>query len=475
LKKEKDSLYLLHFFVLSFVIMGLEMMAIRLLTPHVGNTLSTWAILISVFLVSSSFGYFFGGNVADYAKGCRVVLIYYGLGIALTAVIFQVEASLFALLQHVSYGYKATIGTTGLFFLPIFLFSAVITALTKEGLQHKMTGKRIGGFHAVSAVGSVAGTLVTTFLLIPTFTIQLVVVVFLIMLLVSFGMLLVEWGSFKKESVLLIAALSLFFVFPIMGQEKLEDHVVYNKTSAYHTISVVRGMQYHGEKSDYFFLSFGGGGIQSAIDRKDPDRLVLFYARGVVNMIKTFVPDYENVFLIGHGGGTLTTYFEKEGKKVVAAELDPDVVQVSRDFFDYKGNSVIVGDGRSLLKAESSKKDLIMLDAFHHTYNIPFHLVTKEFFQETLSVLHDDGMLVVNAIGSPGEDSVLSSIITTIHSVYPHVGMYKNKEKGTEIQNILVAASRKKFPEAAFPGLEKITMSEGEIIRDHDTKYLQLR
>ena len=49
--------------IVSFVIMGLEMTATRLIAPTFGNTVYTWGIVISVFLVASSVGYMVGGYI----------------------------------------------------------------------------------------------------------------------------------------------------------------------------------------------------------------------------------------------------------------------------------------------------------------------------------------------------------------------------------------------------------------------------
>jgi len=43
-------------FLLSFVFMGLEIAAVRIITPYFGNSVYTWGSIITVFLMGSSVG-----------------------------------------------------------------------------------------------------------------------------------------------------------------------------------------------------------------------------------------------------------------------------------------------------------------------------------------------------------------------------------------------------------------------------------
>ncbi|WP_394237617.1 hypothetical protein [Niallia oryzisoli] len=80
--------------------------------------------------------------------------------------------------------------------------------------------------------------------------------------------------------------------------------------------------------------------------------------------------------MIGQGIGTLTRKFEQENKKVKVAEIDRGVLEGSQNYFQYKGNSVEIGDGTEILKERTDKKDVIVLDAYNKTYQIPFHLIS---------------------------------------------------------------------------------------------------
>jgi len=47
------------------VLLGLEIVASRILAPYFGNSVYVWGSLISVFLLALSIGYWLGGVLAD--------------------------------------------------------------------------------------------------------------------------------------------------------------------------------------------------------------------------------------------------------------------------------------------------------------------------------------------------------------------------------------------------------------------------
>jgi hypothetical protein len=60
------------------------------------------------------------------------------------------------------------------------------------------------------------------------------------------------------------------------------------------------------------------------------------------------------------------------------------------------------------------------MDAYHQPY-IPFHLTTREFFEDVATHLTDQGVAVVNA-GKPGSDYRLVHVLaSTMRSVFPQV------------------------------------------------------
>lgn len=160
-------------------------------------------------------------------------------------------------------------------------------------------------------------------------------------------------------------------------------------------------------------------------------------------------------------------------KKVKVAEIDKDVLDISKKYFQYEGDSVEIGDGRKILKDQDETYDVIILDAFHNTYQIPFHLVSKEFFNLTRAKLSEDGILIINAIGTPGDDPVVESIHTTLKSVYPYVYVF-SKEEEDQLQNLTIVVSNESLDDKKIKGQNVVEVKEGDLILDEHTKLKNL-
>jgi spermidine synthase len=187
----------------------------------------------------------------------------------------------------------------------------------------------------------------------------------------------------------------------------------------------------------------------------------------------TFAENSKDVFIIGHGIGTLTKQFEIAKKEVKVSEIDNEVLEVSKEYFQYNGNSVEIGDGRKILKDQRELIDLIVLDAYHNTYQIPFHLISREFFTLTREKMREDGVLIINAIGTPKEDIVLESINTTLKSVFQYVYIFA-RENEDQLQNLTIVASNKPHDVKKIKEHNLMNIKEGKLILDRDTKLKYL-
>lgn len=99
-----------------------------------------------------------------------------------------------------------------------------------------------------------------------------------------------------------------------------------------HEISVYESTQLYGEIGKFRFLQFSDHAVQGAIDLNDPQRIVLEYPRAIIHLMNINEPLFNNVFVIGHGIGTIAGHFSN--KRFSVAEIDEKVVELSRSFLD---------------------------------------------------------------------------------------------------------------------------------------------
>ncbi len=109
----------------------------------------------------------------------------------------------------------------------------------------------------------------------------------------------------------------------------------------------------------------------------------------------------------------------------------------------YRGRAVIQ-DGRQYLRRHEEPVDFVVLDAYNSDV-IPFHLITREFFELTKQRLTEDGILAINYIGRPTGDFVTDSLFRTLGDVFGRnmVRAYRTTNDASAVQVIIVFAFRR--------------------------------
>lgn len=181
-------LVLLDVITLGFVTLGFEMVASRILTPLFGSDIYTWATIISICVGGLMCGYFLGGLIADRHASFGIAA---GIKLATAAYfVFVWWLSDTGLEQMIS---GITDDTTALF---VSGFVVCFPPLVVLGMYSPLSvrllindpadaGTVSGSLFAISSFGNIAGTIITTFQLIPNFGSRAITGGFAIFLIVS--------------------------------------------------------------------------------------------------------------------------------------------------------------------------------------------------------------------------------------------------------------------------------------------------
>ena len=73
MRASRQAAILVIGFLLGAALMGVEMAAIRMMTPYFGSAIETWACMIATVMLSMMAGYFLGGMLADRAPHSSVL------------------------------------------------------------------------------------------------------------------------------------------------------------------------------------------------------------------------------------------------------------------------------------------------------------------------------------------------------------------------------------------------------------------
>ncbi len=400
-------LWLFAALVAGAVAMSLEIAAARLLAPYLGSSLQVWSALISVILGAMALGYAIGGRVADRSAGDGPLF-----GAILASGICQGGALFFAhpLLRRLAHwpDVAATLaGILGLFALPTLLLAAVGPCVIRLSAREQI-GTTAGAVNALGAIGSIAGVLLTSFVLLPQAgtrsTLQSLAAVSLV--LGAIGL----WP--RRASIGGLAALALLAA----PEREWPARTVWTGESIYHVVQVVnlgtlRGLVLDEETSLHTAIDMTGGSTRGYWDDFAVGPLLSSGHRALV---------------LGMGGGASIRALQAADPHAVidAVEIDPVVVRVAAEQFGVEPGPLLriqTGDARRFLAASSDAYDVIQSDLFRGGPDIPSHLATVEFYELARGHLRPGGVLMVNVFDVAPGHPLLSSVAATLARVFPSV------------------------------------------------------
>ena len=235
-----------------------------------------------------------------------------------------------------------------------------------------------------------------------------------------------------RFSLWLVAAAALLAGFPTHAGP------VFEVTSPYHHIRVV-------DEGGMRLLCFDDA-TESRISLQDPLKGHFEYTE-YFHMAWLWNTQLTNVLMVGLGAGTAQRAFEHyyPDVNVETVEIDPMVVQVARDYFNFKESArqkVQVADGRVFLRRSTARHDLIILDAYlsgRYGSSIPQHLATKEFFELVRDHLTTNGVVAYNVIGTVNDwhAGIVGAIYRTLKTVFPQVYLFRARSS----RNVVLVAT----------------------------------
>ena len=225
-----------------------------------------------------------------------------------------------------------------------------------------------------------------------------------------------------------------------------------SKESLYNNIYVY-------EQPPYVSMTFGHNRriyTESVYNTRDDRDLPVEYTRFMTASLM-YAKDLHSVLEIGFGGGRTSWYLHRylPNVQVTSVELDPTVVELARKYFGIKEEpnfQLVNRDGRLFLQESKEHYDLILIDAYRGPF-VPFHLLTKEFYQIVKEHLADGGVVAQNVEPST---MLFDSAVKTINAVFPQLDFYRADG------NIVTVA---------YDGAERKPEDLAGVARDRDKAY----
>ena len=400
--------------------LGAEIAAARLLAPWFGASTIVWANTIATVLVALSIGYAIGGRLADRNPTMSGLASLVVAAAVLLAIVPFVSGPFLGqsvtAFEELSGGLfiGSLVGVGVLIALPLLLLGMVSPYAVRLKLEQVgNAGKVAGRLSAISTIGALVGTFSASLLLIPLIGTQRSFLLYaLILALVVIPTLGRRW---LIPAVVAVAIAGLMFI-PVGLTKTVTTNgkVIWEKETEYQYARVIEDPD--GER----VLELNEGQAVHSIYRKN-EYLMGGYWDSM--FILSFAGEHppESIVNLGSAAGTvargLNHYFPDIA--VDAVEIDPDVTEAGREFFDFHGKNITThnADARPWLQAQDKTFDSILVDAYRQPY-IPFYLTTQEFFDEVRDRLNQGGTVSVNVGHVPGNDDLEKVLTATMRASF---------------------------------------------------------
>ncbi|HEY1725348.1 MAG TPA: fused MFS/spermidine synthase [Steroidobacteraceae bacterium] len=199
-----------------------------------------------------------------------------------------------------------------------------------------------------------------------------------------------------------------------------DKRLLENKESLYNNIYVYK-------QDQFVSMNFGFNRrlyTETIVDTADPLDLPVVYTR-YMTVGLAYTDHADSILEIGFGGGSTAGYLHRSlpSAEVTSVELDPVIAAFAQKYFGARPDKtfhVVVSDGRLFLRNTSDSYDMILVDAYRGPF-VPFHLLTKEFYELARAHLRPGGVLVQNVEPST---MLFDSATRTIGAVFPVLDFY---------------------------------------------------
>lgn len=424
----------------SAAVLILELLAARIVAPHVGASLETYSVIIGIVLAGIAAGSALGGKAADrLAPRALLGPVMIGGGALAALTLGLVDA----------FGDHAAGSPLGLvavvllsFFAPALLLSAVTPLVVKLQLRQLAdTGSIVGRYGAIGTAGALCGSFATAFVLVEAAPVS--------RLVLGLGLSVIVAGTaanaaLRQRRLVTVAgaglAVAAVLVLAGQGQRCVVDN-------GYNCAEIVADPERPSGR-----LLVLDGAMHSYVDLDDPTYLGFPYMRTLAAAAEELSPSPARleVLHVGGAGWTMPRYFEatRPGSVSTVLEIDGELVELAERQLGLERGPRMraeIGDARHLLERHAGDgADLVIGDAFSGL-TVPWQLTTVEAAEELKRMLRPEGLYLMNIVDGP-PFAFLGAEAATLERVFDHVvvlvsGEHHRKALGPGEHNFIIAAT----------------------------------
>ncbi|MDC0742118.1 fused MFS/spermidine synthase [Polyangium mundeleinium] len=445
-------------FASGFIVFAAEVVETHLLALLIGNSAYAFGLMLAVFLVCLAIGAARSPALAE-KRGDRALA--FGLGaaaisLALTMPLWAELPRLFLFAGKHVHSWTGRELVRALAALLILAVPTVFLGTTFPLLLHRIAsmpdvGARVGRLTVVNTVGTIFGSIITGYVILPVLgsqgTLLGVVAALAIASVLASRVAAGEKGSAVTRFALPAAAIVVALVLPRWDMARMTNgaNVYFSAGPPPDRIEMVRedvhgGVTTVARRAEVLTLYTNGkfqgdNGPEMAAQRRFAHFPSMFL-RGTE----------KRVLVIGLGTGTtLGTIATYPWERIEVAEISPAIVDASRKYFSGPARNSLddprtvlsLEDGRNHLLVSPGGYDLVTMELTSVWFAGAASLYSREFYELVRARLADGGILQQWVQLHHIRRRELAAIVRTLRVVFPHVALFVGGSQG-----ILVASAR---------------------------------
>jgi spermidine synthase len=424
-----------------FVALGYEVVWARILSIHTLHAVYSFALVLTVYLVGLALGSWLG---TWWARRHTATLLQFGIvqmGIGCLAI-----AILFVFAKLPSITLESVFGEYSVAHEMLFevllasitvlpptlaigaLFPIVSSLYTDE--RTEALGGRIGAVSGLNTAGSILGSLVTGFVLVPWLGLRNTsLVLSAVNLALGTGALWlvgktrpqVRWPLLPAWLIIAIVVLLLPEGLYLGFREGPSEHLVFYEEGPETTVAVFD------VKTHNFKISFVNGRTEVPTDE-----VSMRAFRLLGHLPPLLQPDARNALVLSFGNGITSGSLNTHDIPLIdAVDLSQEMIEAAEIYAQENYNvlqsprlHLRTEDARNFLLQTDEQYDIITTDATHPSNASSWALFTYEFYKLVQGRLSGDGVFMQWLPFHSLSEADYKSIIRTFRSVFPHTTLW---------------------------------------------------
>jgi spermidine synthase len=408
-----------------------EILGAKMLAPYFGTSHFVWTAQIAITLVSLSAGYYVGGWLVDRSASLSLMYACILGAAAYLCLSTRLCRPICESCLDLNLALGSLLASAFLFLVPLALLAMVAPFLVRVMTRSlHIVGKQVGRLSGISTIGSVAGTILIGYCLIPYFpnsTTMLCTAGTLAALAIVYA---VVWARRARRPLTTVSLAIGGVGLLVLGPEAPGNSATYTEMArANSNFGLLQVMRVQGTA---YNLLLNDNLSQNAYDTQAKQSVHAFTYM-LHELARGYTPKISDALCIGMGVGIVPMQFARSGVSVDVVEINPAVIPLAQRYFDFDPSRIrlFIDDGRHFLNRCPNRYDTILLDAFLGDSS-PSHLMTQEAFQAMRAILRPGGTLVINSFGDlrTGDDYYACSLYKTLRSVFQCVKVHAAREFG---------------------------------------------